>query len=167
MKEIKIGRNLVIHSIVLATLTAGSLANAAPAAPRARAAAPVTPNNSPPEFAGNSEAKEVLASAFSHIDVAGVKAIGEYNKSNPANPLPYWQGLFEFNPSMKPGDIDLALSPWLRRNFEYRGTKIDELDISKRGHALIFAQMMQEYVYEGWFNKENEKQADQQSQAIL
>ncbi len=168
MKKIKAGQKLVIHSkviaILTAILTAGSMASAAPARGGLRAAAPAAVNNSPPEFTGVSDAKNVLANAFSHLDVVGVKAITEYNnkKENSLSPLPYWQGLFEFKPTEKPKDLDLELSPWLKTDFDFRGTRVEKLDITNRDHALIFAQMMQEYVYEGWFNKENESNPDQQ-----
>lgn len=116
-------------------------------------------STSPAPFAKNEDSALVVRQAFGLRDEAGIEAIKRYNQETSKNPLPIWKGLYDFNAPEKKGDL---LEPWLTPSKTKDGKGFSELDITNKEQALIFAKIMQQYVYEGWFNKENALTPDHQ-----
>ena len=115
----------------------------------------------PQDFSKSVTIEEALEQAYSTSDFQGLKALEEYNQIHGTRLKP-WEGLFDFEAPAKSGDLD---EPWLAENFNYRGQFYDKLDIQNNAMALAFAQMMQEYVYEGWFTAENAANNDEHFRA--
>lgn len=111
----------------------------------------------PSDFSTLDTTEEAIEQAYSTRDFKGLEAIEEYNRKHGTSLRP-WEGLYDFDQPEKQGD---ALEPWLNEHFEYRGEHFHKLDISTQKGALVFAQIMQEYVYQGWFTAKNKDNSDE------
>lgn len=111
-----------------------------------------TDREPPTEFAGDEPEEQVLSDSFGVRDRTGLEAIQEFNQTSPLKLKP-WRPLHDFNSPVLEGDRGAALAPWLQKNFVFRGQKIAELDIRNPEHAQIFAKLVLEYIYQGWFSR--------------